>query len=132
MPWQPSYFDVGKGDGFAFAVYEDRIAFGRLLGSGNASDDKSCSLEQGIPFAKGWAVNPDAPRPTSLDRGITFPAGTKIRILAKEDCVEVYCNDHAMLIQRIPGWNGRIGLYQPAGTNFVKIDKAFSAGWPAQ
>jgi len=35
-----------------------------------------------------------------------------------------------MLIQRIPGWNGRIGLYQPAGKDFVRIDKAFSAGSP--
>jgi hypothetical protein len=42
--------------------------------------------------------------------------------------MEVYCNDHMMLIQRIPGWNGRIGLYQPAGEDFVKIAAAFSAG----
>ena len=83
-----------------------------------------------IPFPKGWDVNSNAPKPTALDRGITFPAGTTIRILAKEDCMELYCNDHMMLIQRIPGWNGRIGLYQPAGKDFVKIDKAFSAGSP--
>ncbi len=124
------YFDVNKGDGFAFALYRDRIAFGKLLGSGNTSDDKPCSLENGIPFPKGWSEAPDAPKPTALDRGITFPAGTRIRIVAKEDCLEVYCNDHMMLIQRIPGWNGRIGLYQPAGKAFVTIDKAFSAGSP--
>ena len=106
----------------------DRIEFGRLLGSGNTSDDKPCSLENLIPFPKEWSVNPNVPKPTALDRGITFPNGTKIRILAKEDCMEVYCNDHMMLVQRIPGWNGRIGLYQPAGKDFVKITEAFSAG----
>ena len=121
------YFDVNKGDGLAFALYRSGIEFGRLLGSGKTSD-KPCSLEQGIPFPKGWSVNPNVAKPTALDRGITFPAGTKIRILAKEDCLEVYCNDHLMLIQRIPAWNGRVGLYQPAGRDFVKIDKVFSAG----
>jgi len=122
------YFDVDNGDGFAFALYGDRIKFGRLIGSGGADDDRPCVLQQRIPFPKGWNVDASAPQPTALDRGITFPAGTKIRILAKEDCLEVYCNDHMMLIQRIPGFNGRIGLYQPAGEDFVTIDKAFSAG----
>lgn len=132
------YFDVNRGDGFAFTLYTDRIEFGRLLGSGNTSDNKPCLLENGIPFpnpfdedyhkSTGWDADPSAT--TGLDRGITFPARTKIRILAKEDCLEVYCNDHMMLIQRIVHWNGRIGLYQPAGKDFVKIDKAFSAGSP--
>jgi hypothetical protein len=125
------YFDVSEGDGFAFALRRDRIEFGKLHGSGNPNENELSSLENQIPFPKGWSAKPNVPMPTSLDRGIEFCNGTKVRVLAKEDCMEVYCNDHMMLIQRIPGWNGRIGLLQPVGKDLVKILRAYSAGSPS-
>jgi len=80
------YFNVDNGDGFAFTLYSNRIEFGKLLGSGTDDEEKPLSIENWIPFPKGWTLDPNPQQPTGLDRGITFPAGTKIRILAKEDC----------------------------------------------
>jgi len=57
--------------------------------------------EKGKNEVKEIAVN---------DRGIDFGSKTQFRILLKDDCIESYCNNYLMTINRIPKWNGKIGI----------------------
>lgn len=56
------------------------------------------------------------------DRGINFGNKTQFRILLKDDCIESYCNNYLMTINRIPKWNGKIGVTSTNATlNIEKI-----------
>ena len=56
------------------------------------------------------------------DRGIKFGNKTQFRILLKDDCIESYCNNYLMTINRIPKWNGKIGVTSTNATlNIEKI-----------
>ena len=56
------------------------------------------------------------------DRGIKFGNKTQFRILLKDDCIESYCNNYLMTINRIPKWNGKIGVTSTNTTlNIEKI-----------
>jgi hypothetical protein len=58
------------------------------------------------------------------DRGIKFGNKTQFRILLKDDCIESYCNNYLMTINRIPKWNGKIGVASAETTlNIEKIYK---------
>lgn len=50
------------------------------------------------------------------DRGIKFGNNTQFRILLKDDCIESYCNNYLMTINRIPNWNGKIGIASTGAT----------------
>ena len=69
--------------------------------------------EKGKNETKEIAVN---------DRGIKFGNKTQFRILLKDDCIESYCNNYLMTINRIPKWNGKIGVPSTNATlNSIKI-----------
>ena len=70
--------------------------------------------EKGKNETKEIAVN---------DRGIKFGNKTLFRLLLKDDCIESYCNNYLMTINRIPGWNGRIGVASTKTT--LKIEKIY-------
>jgi hypothetical protein len=56
------------------------------------------------------------------DRGIKFGNKTQFRILLKDDCIKSYCNNYLMTINRIPKWNGKIGVTSTNTTlNIEKI-----------
>jgi hypothetical protein len=72
--------------------------------------------EKGKDETKEIAVN---------DRGIKFGIKTQFRILLKDDCIESYCNNYLMTINRIPKWNGRIGVASTNAT--LKIETIYQA-----
>jgi hypothetical protein len=60
------------------------------------------------------------------DRGIKFGNKTQFRILLKDDCIESYCNNYLMTINRIPKWNGKIGVASTKAT--LNIEKIYQTG----
>jgi hypothetical protein len=60
------------------------------------------------------------------DRGIEFGNKTQFRILLKDDCIESYCNNYLMTINRIPKWNGKIGVTSTNTT--LNIEKIYQTG----
>lgn len=60
------------------------------------------------------------------DRGIEFGSRTQFRILLKDDCIESYCNNYLMTINRIPKWNGKIGVASTKTT--LTIEKIYHTG----
>ena len=71
-------------------------------------------MESGRNEIKEIAVN---------DRGIDFGTKTQFRILLKDDCIESYCNNYLMTINRIPKWNGKIGIASTGAT--ISIERIY-------